>query len=228
MNELFNSIIDNSLQSTIDIGDLIICTLVSIALGVCIALFYMYRNTYSKNFVTTLVLLPTMVQAIIMLVNGNLGTGVAVMGTFTLVRFRSVPGTSKEISSIFFAMAIGLATGMGYIGVAITFTAIIGIVSILLNIIPFADGKDNIKELKVVIPENLDYTEIFNDLFDTYTKKARLTKVKTTNLGSLYQLFYEIELKDIKAEKSLIDEIRCRNGNLNIVCGRGITVKEQL
>lgn len=228
MNELFQSVINNSLQSTIDISDLLLCTFISISLGLLIAAIYMYKNSYSKNFVTTLVLLPTMVQAIIMLVNGNLGTGVAVMGTFTLVRFRSVPGTSKEISSIFFAMAIGLATGMGFIGIAIVFTIIIGLLSIFLNSISFGERKENIKELKIVIPENLDYTNIFDDIFETYTNKSVLTKVKTTNLGSLYQLFYEIELKNSKLEKSFIDDLRCRNGNLNIVCGRGTSVKEVL
>lgn len=226
---MFNSIMDiTTTASTITATSLIICTTVSIILGLCISGVYMFKSQYSKNFVVTLALLPAMVQSVIMLVNGNLGAGVAVMGTFTLVRFRSVPGTSKEIGSIFLAMAVGLATGMGYIGYAAAFTVIIGIISIVLYHVPFGENDDTVKELKVVIPENLDYTHIFDDLFKAYTKSAKLIKVKTTNMGSLYQLFYNIELKNSDQEKELIDEIRVRNGNMNIVCGRRVTIPEEL
>lgn len=226
---MFDSIINSqTTTTTLSMGPLLICTLVSLLLGIAISVSYMHKNQYSKNFVVTLALLPAMVQAVITLVNGNLGAGVAVMGTFTLVRFRSVPGTSKEIGAIFLAMAVGLATGMGYIGYAAIFTLIIIVAMACLNIAPFGEQRDSIKELKVIIPENLDYTHIFDDLFDEFTQKATLTKVKTTNMGSLYQLFYTIELKDPTREKELIDGIRCRNGNMNIICGRRVTVKEEL
>jgi len=224
---MLNSILGESTQS-ITLIQMSLCTVTSLVLGVIIAVVYMYRNIYTKNFVVTIVLLPAIVQAVIMLVNGSLGTGIAVMGAFSLIRFRSAPGTAKEISSIFLAMAIGIATGMGYVYYAIGFTIVIGGVILLLSNISFGERKDTIKTLKITIPENLDYTEIFDEVFQKYTKKADLETVKTTNLGSLYELQYSIELKDVKVEKDLIDEIRCRNGNLNIICGRMPVNRDEL
>lgn len=216
---MLSSIIGESTQS-ITLVQMLLCTLTSLLLGVVIAIVYMHRNVYTKNFVVTIVLLPVIVQAVIMLVNGSLGTGIAVMGAFSLIRFRSAPGSAKEISSIFLAMAIGIATGMGYIYYAIGFTIVIGSVIVLLSNVSFGERKNTIKTLKITIPENLDYTEIFDEIFHKYTKKVELETVKTTNLGSLYELQYTIELRDMKEEKTFIDEIRCRNGNLNIICGR--------
>lgn len=192
----------------------------SIILGLAIALFYMYKSSYNKSYVVTLVLMPSIVMAVISLVNGNLGTGIAVMGAFSLVRFRSIPGTAKEISFIFFSMAVGLATGMNYIAFAFVFTLIVGFTSLVLYKVTFGEPKHRNKELKITIPENLDYTGLFDDLFKEYTSKYSLVRAKTTNMGSLYQLFYEITLIDEKSEKELIDKIRCRNGNLEIMCGR--------
>lgn len=205
--------------SSVSIEQLLVCTLASLVLGIGVAMVYMYRNAYTKNFVVTLALLPAIVQLVIMMVNGNIGAGVAVMGAFSLVRFRSIPGSAREIGSIFFAMALGLATGMSYVAVAFFFLIIVGAMSIILNTIHFGDRKPD-KELKVTIPENLDYTGIFDDLFARYTKKAELIRVKTTNMGSLYELKYHIILNDAGIEKEFIDQLRCRNGNLNIVCGR--------
>jgi len=200
----------------------------SIILGLIIALCYMYRTSYNKSFVVTLVLLPSIVMAVISLVNGNLGTGIAVMGAFSLVRFRSIPGTAKEIGYIFFAMAVGLATGMDYIAFAIVFTIFVGLASLVLYKFKFAEPKMLQKELKITIPENLDYMGLFDDLFQEYTSSYSLIRVRTTNLGSLYQLFYEITLNDQKQEKELIDKIRCRNGNLDIICGRVAAAGEAL
>ncbi len=213
---------------SITIQSMLICTLVSLVLGLGTAYIYMFRNIYSKSFVITLALLPAMVQIVIMMVNGNIGTGVAVMGAFSLVRFRSIPGSAREISSIFLSMAIGLATGMGYLGIAALFLLIIGIVNIVLSVTKFGEQKQTEKELKITIPESLDYTGIFDDLFQTFTREANLIRVKTTNMGSLFELQYHIVLKNQSEEKKLIDEIRCRNGNLNIVCGRVPTGKEVL
>lgn len=213
---------------TITAANFFICTAASILLGMAAAVVYMYRNVYSKSFVITLALLPAMVQVVIMLVNGNLGTGVAVMGAFSLVRFRSVPGSAKEIGSIFLAMALGLACGMGYIGIGLVFLLIIGGMEVILFHSRFGDQKSTEKELKVTIPENLDYTDIFDDLFQAYTKGCQLIRVKTTNMGSLYELQYHVVLKNSREEKEFIDEIRCRNGNLNIVCGRIPSNKEEL
>lgn len=201
-------------------GGILLCTAVSLALGLVIAGVYMFRNSYSKSFVAMLVLLPAIVQAVIMLVNGNLGVGVAVMGAFSLVRFRSVPGSAKEIGNIFFAMAVGLATGMGYIGFAIILTAIIGVASLILSVVKIDGKRPEEKRLKVTIPEDLDYTGIFDDLFAEYAYESSLETVRTTNLGSLFELQYKIKLKDSAREKEFLDKIRCRNGNLNIVCGK--------
>jgi len=176
----------------------------------------------------TLAILPAVVQAVIMLVNGNLGTGVAVMGAFGLVRFRSAPGNAREIGSVFLAMAIGLATGMGYLGIAVLLLLIIGAAILILTEIPFGSQSFSQKELKVTIPENLDYAGIFDDLFEKYTKSAELMKVRTTNMGSLYELCYRIELKKEEEEKAMLDDIRCRNGNLTIVCGRIAENREEL
>ncbi len=198
----------------------IICLVISLALGAVIAAFHSYRNHYSKNFIITLVLLPAIVQSVIMLVNGNVGTGVAVMGAFSLVRFRSLPGNSREIASIFLAMAVGLAIGMGYIMMAVVLTVIVGAVSMAIVAAPIGNGKELERELKVVIPENLDYTDIFDDIFNTYAEGTKLIKVKTVNMGSLYELVYHLTLKNLNEEKRMIDEIRTRNGNLEITCGR--------
>ena len=206
----------------------LICLGASLVLGVVIALVYMRNNTYSKSFVVTLALLPAIVQTVILLVNGNLGVGVAVMGTFSLVRFRSIPGSASEILAVFFAMAVGLATGMGFVLYAAAFTLIISVVMFLYNYSGFGEGNGLRRTLKVVIPEDLDYAGIFDDLFAQYTKKATLERVHSTNLGSLFELRYTITLKDAAKEKELLDKIRERNGNLNITCGRVAAGKEEL
>ncbi len=192
---------------------------VSLGLGYLIARCYMFGSNYNKSFVATLALLPAIVSAVIFIVNGNLGTGVAVMGAFSLVRFRSIPGTAKEIAFIFFSMAVGLATGMGYLLYAIVFTVVVGGASLLYFQTSFGEQSSAMKQLKVTIPENLDYNDLFDDLFAEFTDSHTLMKVKTTNMGSLYQLHYNIVLSDEKREKEFIDQIRCRNGNLDIICG---------
>lgn len=209
----------NETASSITLIHMAVCTAVSLVLGLMLAAVHMYRNQSSRSFLMTLVLLPVIVQVVIMMVNGNLGTGVAVMGAFSLVRFRSMPGNAREISSVFLAMAIGLADGMGYIGIAIFLMAVVGIVTVLLLWAPDVSGQFLRKELKVTIPENLDYNGIFDDIFLKYTRKAEIVRVKTVNMGSLYELSYVVELKSREIEKAMLDEIRCRNGNLTVVCG---------
>ena len=225
---MLNSILTETVSSGITLPQLVICTLTSLGLGLALAFLHTYRNTSSRNFVMTLAILPAVVQAVIMLVNGNLGTGVAVMGAFGLVRFRSAPGNAREIGSVFLAMAIGLATGMGYLGIAVLLLIIIGAAILVLAAVTFGSQSYAQKELKVTIPENLDYARIFDDLFETYTKRAVLMKVRTTNMGSLYELCYRIELKKEEEEKAMLDDIRCRNGNLTIVCGRIAENREEL
>lgn len=225
---VLNSILTETVSSGITLPQLVICTLTSLGLGLALAFLHTYRNTSSRNFVMTLAILPAVVQAVIMLVNGNLGTGVAVMGAFGLVRFRSAPGNAREIGSVFLAMAIGLATGMGYLGIAVLLLIIIGAAIFVLAAVPLGSQLFAQKELKVTIPENLDYAGIFDDLFEKYTKRAVLMKVRTTNMGSLYELCYRIELKKEEEEKAMLDDIRCRNGNLTIVCGRIAENREEL
>lgn len=197
-----------------------ICTAVSLVLGLGIALLCMYRSSYSQSFILTLAILPAVVQVIIMLVNGNIGTGVAVAGAFGLVRFRSTPGTAKEIGMIFLAMAIGLATGMGYVVLAALFFVVMAAFTLALSRLRFGGGDENERELKITIPENLDYDGLFDDLFEQYTRSARLDRVKTSNMGTLYELEFRVVLKNGTVSKAFLDELRCRNGNLNIVCGR--------
>ncbi len=225
---MLSSILIQGTGASLAVGPVVLCTVVSLALGVAVALIHMYQNTYSRNFIITLALLPAIVQAVIMIVNGNLGTGVAVMGAFSLVRFRSVPGNSREIGSVFLSMAVGLAAGMGYLGLAALLTLVIGLASVLLVSLPVGRGSMNGRELKVTIPENLDYTGIFDDIFGKYTGRAQLLRVKTVNMGSLYEICYRVELKSERMEKEMLDAIRCRNGNLGIVCGRIPEGKEEL
>lgn len=227
---MLNSIFTTTTSQTITLTaqGLALATAVSLVLGVLGALIYMFRNTYSKGFVVTLALMPSIVQLVIMLVNGNLGAGVAVMGAFSLVRFRSVPGGAREITAIFLAMAIGLATGMGYLAVAAIFLVVIGGVSILLAVSRFGEDRSALRQLKVTMPEDLDYTDIFDDLFAKYTRKCEFIRVRTTNLGSLFELTYHIQFTDVKKEKEFIDALRCRNGNLPIVWGRVPANKDEL
>mgnify|MGYP004514347237 FL=1 len=224
---MFTSIL-SSVEGNLTMQNGLLCTVVSVALGVLIAVIYMQQGNYSKNFVVTLAMMPVLVQVVIMMVNGNVGTSVAVLGTFGLVRFRSVPGTSREIANIFFAMAVGLATGMGYLTFSVAMVVVIGGMFLLLGKTSFGERKYNEKDLRITIAEDLDYTDIFEDIFAEYTSKSSLEQVKTTNLGSMYELKYHITLKDAKKEKEMIDQLRCRNGNLTIICGKRSTLQEEL
>ena len=224
---MFTSILSN-VEGILTIQDVLLCTAVSLVLGLLVAVLYGYQGACSKNFMMTIVLLPMLVEMVIMLVNGNLGTSVAVLGAFSLVRFRSVPGSSKEIAVIFYAMAAGLATGTGFLGFAVVMTIVVGSVFFLLEKTRFGEWKQEQKNLRIMIAEHLDYTGIFEDIFKKYTSKCSLQRVKTTNLGSMYELDYHITLKDAGKEKEMLDEIRCRNGNLTIICGRRAAIQEEL
>lgn len=224
---MLNSILSNASAASVALEEFFICSAMSLILGSGLAWIHNWKNRVTRNFTLTLALLPVMVQTVIMLVNGNLGTGVAVMGAFGLVRFRSAPGNSREISSIFLAMAMGLATGMGYLGVAALLLVIVGCVTVIMVSIP-ESGQAARKELKVTIPEQLDYSGIFDDLFQKYTDRAELLRVRTVNMGSLYELLYHIDLKDERSEKEFLDQVRCRNGNLSLVCGRIPSDRDEL
>ena len=185
-----------------------------------ISIIYMLserKKKYSPHFAFTLVILPAVVCSVIMLVGSDIAKAVSLGGVFALVRFRSVPGNSKDIASVFYCMSVGLAAGMGYIIFAVIFALIIGILYLGLSLFDYGQKKGNIKELKITIPENLNFQGAFDDLFEEYSKGAVLEKIKTTNLGTLYELTYSIDMKENVNEKQFMDSIRCRNGNLNIV-----------
>ncbi len=200
-----------------DLSSFLLSLLFALIAGLIMAFGYTVKNRYTKSFVLTIALLPSIVCVVIMVVNGNIGAGIAVMGAFSLVRFRSAPGTAKEIIMIFSAMGAGLLTGMGSLPLAIIFSIILTGIFILYNCVTFGKGgQEKFKVLTVTIPEDLDYSEIFDDIFAEYTSSYELIKVKTTNMGSMFRLTYNISLKDTKKEKTMIDRLRERNGNLDI------------
>lgn len=218
LSNIFTGIFDTTGETVIAVPQFILCIAVSLMIGAFITWVYTYKSRYTASFAITLAMLPAVVCIVIMMVNGNVGAGVAVAGAFSLVRFRSVPGTAKEIGTIFLAMAAGLIAGMGYLGFAVLFSLIMGLVMLMLNITGFGTHKKatNDKTLKITIPEDLNYGEVFDDLFEQYLTRREVIAVKTSNMGSLYKLTYHITLKDQKQEKKFIDELRCRNGNLEI------------
>lgn len=224
LNTLFNPIYTD----TFTISSYLICTLVSLFLGAVIAWSASFKSKQSRSLLLSLFLLPAIVQTVIMLVNGSVGTGIAVMGAFSLVRFRSVPGSAKEIVSIFLAMATGLATAMGYIFLSIIFVVVLCSVMIISGFVKLTEKDDLCSELRITVPEDLNYAHSFDDLFEQYTNSYKLLTVKTTNMGSLYKLIYKVELKDEDSIHSFIDELRCRNGNLEIALAIPVTVENAL
>lgn len=230
LNTMFQGLFDTDMTPIISLTDFLLCIGTSLLIGLLLALAFMYHNRYTKSFVLTLALLPTVVCVVIMMVNGNVGTGVAVAGAFSLVRFRSVPGTAKEITMLFLAMGSGLITGMGYLGFALLFTIIMCIITLLYQHTNFGISKNAsmYKTLNITIPEDLDYSEVFEDILITYTTSYELIRVKTTNMGSMFRLTYNLTLKDISKEKEMIDQLRCRNGNLEITVSRQETTVTEL
>ncbi|MGI6046229.1 MAG: DUF4956 domain-containing protein [Eggerthellaceae bacterium] len=209
----------NSTAATITSSGFFACTIASIILGLCAAIIYMYHHNYSKNFVVTLALLPVIVQMVILLVNGNLGAGIAVMGVFNLVRFRSIAGTAKDIGSVFLAMAIGLACGMGYIGIAILLTVVVALFNLIYVKTGFGASKNRSKHLVITVPDNFDYEGVFDEILSRYTSSYELNQISTANMGSLYRLEYQVLMADSGLEKKMLDELRCFNGNLKISLG---------
>lgn len=198
------------------------CIGAALLLGIGTALVFQFKTKHTASMAITLAIMPPAIALVIMLVNGNIGAGVAVAGAFALVRFRSMPGTAKEIAAIFVAMAVGLACGMNQLLLAVIFFAIMAVSVIVLTLISFGDKSAKMRQIRITIPEDLDYYELFDDLFDQYTKEWELTRVKTTNMGTLYELWFEVIMKDEKQTKLFLDAIRCRNGNLRVVYGRVI------
>ena len=230
LENLFRGLFDTDLVAVISVTDFLLCLGCSLVLGLVMAFAYMYRTRYTKSFVITLALLPAVVCVVIMLVNGNVGTGVAVAGAFSLVRFRSVPGTAKEICTLFLAMGAGLIAGMGYLGFAVLFTVVMCAVFVLYNRLDFGAKKNAaiFKTFTITIPEDLDYSGVFDDIFTEFTRSHDLVRVKTTNMGSMFKLTYNVELADATREKEMIDKLRCRNGNLEIAVSKQETVGTEL
>lgn len=208
------------INGVVTVPSFLICVLSALALGLLTALVFTFRSYHTGSLTISLALLPPVVTVVIMLVNGNVGAGLAVAGTFALVRFRSVPGTAREITGLFLSVSLGLACGMGYVGLAALFFVIMGATVLILGRLRFGEGSPSCRQLKITIPENLDYEGLFDDLFEKYTLSHELVRVKTTNMGTLYELCYEVCLKDTGISKAFLDEIRCRNGNLTVICGR--------
>ena len=230
LENFFKGLFDTDLTTVIGVTDFLLCLGCSLVLGLVMAFAYMYRTRYTKSFVITLALLPAVVCVVIMLVNGNVGTGVAVAGAFSLVRFRSVPGTAKEICTLFLAMGAGLIAGMGYLGFAVLFTLVMCAVFVLYNCLDFGTKKNaaTFKTFTITIPEDLDYSGVFDDIFAEFTRFHDLIRVKTTNMGSMFKLTYNVELRDAAKEKEMIDKMRCRNGNLEIAVSKQETVGTEL
>lgn len=230
MTTFFNGIFDTSTttSASLGLGSFLICIAVSLAIGFFLAWAYSYKSRHTSSFLLTVALLPAIVCVVIMMVNGNIGAGIAVAGAFSLVRFRSVPGTAKEIATIFLAMGTGLITGMGYLGYAVVFALILGCLMVAFNLILTGKTDNSPYVLRIMVPEDLNYTELFEEPLEKYTDSHNLTAVKTANMGSLYRLTYDIQLKKDHSEKELIDSLRERNGNLEIGISRGETPMAEL
>ena len=216
-NEIFRGLFDVDAAVVITPGDFLLCIGTALVAGIILAFASMFRSRNTKSYAVTIALLPAIVCVLIMMVNGNVGAGVAVAGAFSLVRYRSAPGTAREIAMLFMAMAAGLIAGMGYLAYCLLFTVLLSMIALLYNQLKLGEGKRVLyKTLNVTIPEDLDYTGVFEDIFREYTSSCQLVRVKTTNMGSLFRLTYDITLKDPAQEKAMIDALRCRNGNLEI------------
>ncbi len=218
MQAFFGSVFTNNSFGEMDVSIFLLCIGVSLLIGLFLAAVYRFKSQCTRSFLLTLAMLPATVCVVILMVNGNIGAGVAIAGAFSLVRFRSVPGTAKEIGAIFLTMSTGLMTGMGYLAYAALFALITGVIWLIYQWISveFLKTMEKNRSLRITVPEDLNYTEVFDEPLEQYTSSSELMSVKTTNLGSLFKLTYRITLRDVKKEKEFIDALRCRNGNLEI------------
>ncbi len=223
---MLKSIFQESVSSNISLASILICSVVSLILGLLISYAHKKTSRYSKNFLVTLSILPVLVQSVIIMVNGNLGTSVAILGAFGLVRFRSMPGTSKEILSVFFAMTIGLATGMGHIAFAIIITILVISAMIIFSKTSIFNQDESERILKITVPDNMDYNHMFDDIFKKYLKQYKVGNIKTVNMGSLFEITYEIKFNEHLNNKDFIDELRVKNGNLKISLSQKIDESE--
>ena len=224
MSNLFGSIFNG----TLTVGLFLLAVCASIILGLVLALVFMYRNTYTKSLISALVLVPAIETVVIMLVNDNIGVGLSVAGSFALIRFRSVKGNAKELTAIFLAMTIGIICGTGYVMLAVLYTLLLCAVMFGLESLSFGKMSENERYLKITIPESLNYDEVFEDILNRYTSRHELESIKTLTLGSLFRVEYVITMKDPRQLKQMIDELRTRNGNLEIMCAKASVNREEL
>lgn len=220
MSNLFTNIFTSTATTNLQLTSFLTCIAVSLVLGFIIAFAYSFKSRYTNSFFMTISLLPAIVSVVIIMVNGQLGAGIAVAGAFSLVRFRSVPGTAKEISTIFLAMSTGLITGMGYLMYGVIFTVIFSALLAIFNLIGNTAERNAPRILKITIPEDLDYSDIFNDVLDRYTSNYELLSVKSTNMGALFKLVYSINTLPATNDKEFLDALRERNGNLEVMISR--------
>ena len=222
MDKIFGSILDQAAYETarVDLKTFLICTGVAIVLGIIIALSYSFKNNNcSRNFIISIATLPVVVEVVILLVN-SLTTGIAIAGLFNLVRYRSIPGNSREITNVFMATVAGVTVGTGYIAYAALFSVIVVLTNLIVSCTPVGKSSDRVKTLRITVPESLDFEGVFDDIFEKYTTMHEVDRIKTTNMGSMYQISYTVKLKAGVSEKEMIDEIRVRNGNLDIISSR--------
>ena len=213
---MFNSIFDST-TTGLSITTGLICAGVALLLGVIIAITHMKTSQTTKGFLTTLATLPLLVMAVMIMINGNLGTSIAILGAFTLIRFRSIQGRAKDLLSVFFAMMVGLACGMGHVLFAVVITIISVIAIVFFTYTHFLEPNKKQRVLKIMVPEDLDYEEVFDEIFAKYTSRVDLVQMKTMNMGSLYKLTYDITMKNGVKEKEFLDEIRIKNCNLKVL-----------
>jgi len=191
----------------------------SLLLGLLVSVVYIKNQKnqgYSGTFAVTLIMLPAIIALIIMLVGNNVARAFSLAGAFSLIRFRSAPGDPKDIAYIFFTLAVGLACGMGYVGYGALFAVILCTVITILNMLNFAGNQPMPMRLKVLLPENLNHQGLFDDIFVEYTTESRLLRLRTTDFGALFEMTYDIRMKEGADQKGFIDRLRSRNGNLTI------------
>ena len=210
MSSIFSSILTGSFS----VGQYLLCLLFAGLCGAISALALGRESTSSRSFLISLVVLPIIVTTVILMVNGNVGTGIAVAGAFSLVRFRSAAGRARDISAIFLVMTAGIACAAGYVAIALLFTLIASGLILLLSRVPMSC--ERFAALHVTVPESIHFADAFDDLFEQYTKSRKLVKAKTSNMGSLYKLDYKIEMREPDRLQEFLDALRCRNGNLEI------------
>lgn len=230
MSTYFLGLFDTDMTRTIGLDEFLLCIGASLLIGMILVLGYRVHARYTKSYIMTLAVLPAIVCVVIMMVNGNIGTGLAVAGAFSLVRFRSVPGSAKEITMLFLAMGTGLLTGMGYIGFGIVFAILMSVVIAIYNRLDFGVQKNALryKTIRIMIPEDLDYSNVFDKVFEVYTDRYELVRVKSVNMGSMFRLTYNLTMRKNANEKEMLDMLRCRNGNLEITLSKQDTSVEEL